>query len=325
LVELPREAEGAGHLPDLVRLVGEYEADAGAAAAGAAGTPDPVHVGVAVPRRVEVDDMGDVGDVDSAGGHVGRDQGVDFAGLETGERPLTLALALVTMHRRGVELAAAEALDEPIGAAAGADEDEGASALIAAELLDQVVELGALRLEMEEAMLDVGLAALAGGLGVAARVAGVGGGDLAGRPLQGCREEEGLALRRRLGDDPAHRRFEAHVEHAVGLIEDEDADLRERDNAARDQVLEAARGGDDDVGAAGGGALRAEADAAVDGGDSQLASLGDGAQLLDDLARQLAGGCQDQCRDGSAAGLEPVDQRDAEGERLARAGRRLDQ
>ena len=86
------------------------------------------------------------------------------------------------------------------------------------------------------------LALLVGGLGVAAGVAGVGGGDLAGRPLQGRREEQGLAVRRRLGDDPVDRRLEAHVEHAVGLVEDEDAGPVQRDDAAGDQVLEPARG-----------------------------------------------------------------------------------
>ena len=74
-------------------------------AAGAAGAADPVDVGVAVLGRVEVDDVGDVGDVDAAGGDVGRDQGVDVAALEAGQRPFALALALVAVHRDGLELA----------------------------------------------------------------------------------------------------------------------------------------------------------------------------------------------------------------------------
>ncbi len=43
-----------------------------------------------------------------------------------------------------------------------------------------------------------------------------------------------------------------------------------------------------------GGALRPEADAAVDGGDLQLASVGDRSQLFDDLAGQLAGRGEDE-------------------------------
>ena len=102
-------------------------------------------------------------------------------------------------------------------------------------------------------------------------------------------------------------------------------DLLERDDAAVDQVLEPARGRDEDVGAAGGLDLRGEADAAVDGGDPEVAGIGDRAQLLDDLGRQLPGGSEDQGRGVAGAGLEELDQRDAEGERLARAGRRLDE
>ena len=67
----------------------------------------------------------------------------------------------------------------------------------------------------------------------------------------------------------------------------------EGDDVAGDQVLEPAGGGDEDVGAARGLALRAEADAAVDGGDRQPAGVGDGAQLVDDLAGELAGGGED--------------------------------
>ena len=84
---------------------------------------------------------------------------------------------------------------------------------------------------------------------MAAGVAGVGGGDLAGRALERRREEQRLAVVRGLGDDPVDGGLEAHVEHPVGLVEDEHADLLEGDDAAVDQVLEAAGGGDEDVGA----------------------------------------------------------------------------
>ena len=43
---------------------------------------------------------------------------------------------------------------------------------------------------------------------------------------------------------------EAHVEHAVGFVEDEDLDLGEVEVAALDQVEQAARRGDEQVDAA---------------------------------------------------------------------------
>ena len=101
--------------------------------------------------------------------------------------------------------------------------------------------------------------------------------------------------------------------------------MLEDDDAAGDQVLEAAGGGDQDVGLADGLDLRAEADAAVDGGDLQPVRVGERADVFDDLPGELAGGGEDQGADAPLLGREPLDHRDAEGERLARTGRGLDE
>ena len=110
-------------------------------AARAAGAARAVHVAVLVLGGVEVDDVADVGDVDAAGGDVGRDQHVDVPALERGERALALVLRLVAVDRHRVDAAGLQALDEPVGAALGADEDEREVAL-ALELLDERLELG---------------------------------------------------------------------------------------------------------------------------------------------------------------------------------------
>ena len=196
--------------------------------------------------------------------------------------------------------------------------------LAVAQLGDQVVELLALALDRQEVVLDVGLG-LFGCVGVGAGVVGVGLGDLAGRALERGREEQRLALAGGAVDDPVDGGLEAHVEHPVGLVEDEDADVLEDDDAAGDQVLEAAGSGDEDVGLADGLDLRSEADAAVDGGDLQALRLGDRADVFDDLTGELAGRGEDQGADAALLGREPLDHRDAEGERLAGAGRRLDE
>jgi hypothetical protein len=81
-------------------------------------------------------------------------------------------------------------------------------------------------------LLDLGLA------NVAERITG-GGGKPAGPPLQGGREESvwrSWASSPRLVD----RELEAHIEHAVGLVEDQDAHLIPADCAALHQALEAA-------------------------------------------------------------------------------------
>jgi hypothetical protein len=89
-LEVAQQAEVACDRAHLVALLVGDEADAEAAGAGAAGSPDAVGVGVAIGRSVELDHVGDLGDVDPAGGDVGRDQGRDLAALKAGQRALAL-------------------------------------------------------------------------------------------------------------------------------------------------------------------------------------------------------------------------------------------
>ena len=50
-----------------------------------------------------------------------------------------------------------------------------------------------------------------------------------------------------------------------------------------------------------------------------------GAELVDDLLGELAGGRQDEGRGAARFGLDALNHRNTEGERLARSSRRLDQ
>ena len=154
-------------------------------------------------------------------------------------------------------------------------------------------------------------------------VARVGLRDAAGLAVERGREEQRLAVARALGDEPVDGRAEAHVEHPVGLVEHERLDLVELERPALEQVLEPPGGGYEDVGALRVAGLLLEADAAVDGGHAELANPRQRAQLVDDLAGQLARGGEDQGRRPAGIGRDAVDERSAEGERLAGPGRRL--
>src|SRR5947208_16751195 len=69
--------------PSHVRgLVSHEERDAGSGLTGAAGSADAVYIGIAVGRRIEVDDVRDPGYVDTARCNVGRDERVDLPGVE---------------------------------------------------------------------------------------------------------------------------------------------------------------------------------------------------------------------------------------------------
>ena len=156
-------------------------------------------------------------------------------------------------------------------------------------------------------------------------VVGVTRGELAGGTLEGCGEEQGLAALRDHRDDPVDGRLEAHVEHPVGLVEDERLDVLESQRTALDQVLEAPGCGDEDVRLRRLADLRLHADAAVDDFDLERPRPGDRLELIDDLAGQLAGRGEDERRRASRIGGDPVDERQAESERLAGARRRLDE
>ncbi len=61
---------------------------------------------------------------------------------------------------------------------------------------------------------------------------------------------ENIRFWRRFGqqlDDPLDVGQEAHVEHPVGLVEDEDLDLAEVGDLLADEVEQAARRGDEDL------------------------------------------------------------------------------
>ena len=157
------------------------------------------------------------------------------------------------------------------------------------------------------------------------RINRVGVGQLAGRAFEGGREEQGLAAVVNLPDDPVHRRLESHVEHAVGFVQDQVPDVVEVEGTPLDLILEPAGAGDDDVRFRSALCLLLQADPAVDGGDPESAGMADPFHLVDDLARQLTCGSQDQSGRAGILGLDEIDQRHTEGQGLARAGRGLDQ
>ena len=117
----------------------------------------------------------------------------------------------------------------------------------------------------------------------------------------GGREQQRLPLRRQLGDDFADVVDEAHVEHAVGLVEHEGVDAIEPQRMALHEVEQAAGRGDEHVDAV----LRARGPGAPIGTppmasvDSMPQVPSVGAEAVEDLAGELAGRAQHQ----HAAGL----------------------
>ena len=150
-------------------------------------------------------------------------------------------------------------------------------------------------------------------------------GDAIDLAVERRREEHRLAIPRSRVDDALDVGAEAHVEHAVGLVEDEDLGVLERDGAALHEVEQAARGGHQDLRAAGELRLLLNAGAAVDGRDREVAHRGDRPEVFSDLKRELARGGDDERRAGRRFQAKLLDDRSGEGKGLARSGGGLDE
>ena len=107
----------------------------------------------------------------------------------------------------------------------------------------------------------------------------------------GSRKQQRLPLRRHLPDDAPDIGQEAHVEHVIGLVENQYLNLGKVGVALLEVVQQSPRAGHDDLGPTLQGLdLRVHADAAVDGGATQPGVAAQGAEGVVDLFREFTGG-----------------------------------
>ena len=165
--------------------------------------------------------------------------------------------------------------------------------------------------------------------GVTLTRAGFGSISPASRAISGGMVAEKNSVCRFLGqarDDLPDVVDEAHVEHAVGLVEDEDFDPVESDGAVLHEVHETPWRGDEDVDAACEGTdLLAHRHTADGESDAPLEMTGHRSGSFEDLRRQFARRAEHE--DAAAlrrrtpfAGRETVENRQREGRRLAGPG-----
>jgi hypothetical protein len=142
------------------------------------------------------------------------------------------------------------------------------------------------------------------------------------RRRHGRREEQRLAARREVLEDTADVGQEAHVEHAIRLVEDQHFQAGQTSVGLPEVVQQATGGGDEDVDpAAERLLLRRIADAAEDGPSRETRVTPELLPVLVDLRRQLPRGGQDEDTRGPAGPLEEaVEDRQEEGGGLAAPG-----
>ena len=225
------------------------------------------------------------------------------------------------MDRRGGHTGASQLLGEPIRSVPGPAEHHRRAEL-AHHLGRALWSVGAL-----DAPVHVTGGAHIGPGGadlVAERVTLHGSRQLADGAVERRREQQDLPCAIRLFDDPLHGREEPHVRHSVGLVDHDVVDVVERQRTHRDQVLEPAGAGNDEVDA---GverlALRAVPDAAVQRDHPASAVAGEGCDGVGDLLGQLARrGEHERSRSTATRRGQVQHQRQPEGQRLAGTGRR---
>ncbi len=232
---------------DVERVLFVGEADGDSAVSCAACAADAVDVVLGIVGEVVVDDVGDVVYVDAASGDVGGDHDVDIACAEAFECFDALVLRDGSGEEGAVDAVEAELVEEALGVVAAVDEADHAARVVALEDVEEKGELLIFGDDIDD-LFDCIYGDVFRFDDDRGRVAGPGGCEAANIVAEGCAEEERLPFIFVRGgvDDGAHVGDEAHIEHAVSFVEDEDFDAAQVEVAAAFEVNEATgRCGDD--------------------------------------------------------------------------------
>mmetsp|Transcript_136282 Transcript_136282/g.436070 ORF Transcript_136282/g.436070 Transcript_136282/m.436070 type:complete len:217 (-) Transcript_136282:671-1321(-) len=193
---------------------------------------DAVHVVLDIAWRVVVDDEGDTLDVQTARSDICGNENLDFTLLEAVQSCLTFALVFVAMDGRARHPLSINLLRQLVAHALRGAEDQalgrGVVAVGDAGLTQDLHHLAVLIVaaaglqELCDVLVALQLVAVADGDRVCAVQ------ELLGQPAHGRRPgggvEHGVPLTGHLRQDLADLRLEAHVEHAVGLVQHQLAD-----------------------------------------------------------------------------------------------------
>ena len=215
---------------------------------GAARAADAVHVVLRVHGHVEVHDGVDPGNVDAAAHDVGRHKHLHLRKAEAPERPLALALVAPGVHEVALEAAAAEHLRHLVHAGLRAAEHKHALRRVALEQRLEQLQLLTLRDGAEVLLHRIGRLSHARDLD-RGRVLEHGVHGALDRGRDRGREEQGLPLAGQCGDDAPDAGPEAHVEHAVRLVQHEDLHVGKAQVAVLHEVEQAPGRGHEQVAA----------------------------------------------------------------------------
>src|SRR5664280_55074 len=310
-------------LAEIAFLVGRDECEGVARHLGAGRAANAVDVVLGHVLDVEVHDVGKGLDVDAARRDVRGDEDLELPVLEPGERLRALRLAAVAVDALARDAVSRELVREAVRAVLRAREGEDALEVAALEQREEQPELQVLRNGVDR------LRDADGGQRLPLDVDGHGVLQQLFRKLRDRgrhrgREEERLAALGKVPEDAADIGQEAHVEHPVRLVEDEDFEAGQLRVAEAEMVEEAPGRRDDHVDAAPKRVLLgAHAHAAEDSRAGERRVDRERLEVLVDLRRQFARRGEDE-RARRAARLrdEAVEDGEDEGGGLAAARHR---
>ncbi len=276
-------------------------------------------------RRFVLDDVRQFGDVQPAGGNVGGDEETQRALAHPIQHPFAVDLREVGAQFVGVVAKALQHHRNKMHVDLGVAEDDRRCRVLNLDDANQAAFAPHVRHNVENVLglSDVHMPAAEGDKLRLVHELMRGAHHLR---REGGGEHTGIdAAVGQVALDFAHVRVEAHRQHAVGLVEDQDLQLVEHQRAFEQMVKDATGRADDDVRPLLERVdLAAIADAAVDGHGAQPRLTADRLRLVPHLAGQLACGDQDQRLAAVFLGVKPFDQRQQKGPGLAGAGARLD-
>ena len=229
-------------LPQLASLAAVDDGDGDARLAGASCAPAAVVVDVVVVGQAVADDVGEVVHVEASSRHVGSHQQLQVALAKLLHHRVALCLRQIAMQGVGVVAVLDELRCHLLGTGASAAKDD---AVDARQVVDYALEGEVLvaRLDHIVEVAHVGRALVACAGDKLHRVVHVVLCDSGNLARHGGAEEQHLALLGHVAQDLVDVIDEAHVEHLVGLVEDDGAHVVELHHSAPNQVLQSAGSG----------------------------------------------------------------------------------
>ena len=305
-------------------FLGRHQGDGVAVLAGPAGAADAVHVVLRHVGQIKVHHMGQLVDIDAAGGDIGGHQHTHLPALEASQGAGAGSLTLVAVDGGGREALLLKPFGHLVGAMFGAREHQHLLPVIAADQVAEQIRLASHVAGMEHLLHQGRRLVLRGGLQLhriveqplcqPADLGGEGGG-----------EEEVLTLGRQQAEDPADVADEAHVEHPIGLIQHQDLHLIKPKRTLLMEIHQAAWGGHQNISAVAEAIdLGVGTDAAKHHIGAQIEVAAIGHNALGHLGGQFAGGSEDKgphlAGAGTGAMAKALQHRQGEPGRLAGAG-----